>query len=92
MKTAKQTLLTLHTEFKTLRWDRFTEARVFHVYGWPLAIIRNGDAWDLLSPYALTPCVREEDLAECIREIVTELEAENASGWDFDPAETVTEF
>ena len=59
-------------------------AAVFTVRGWPFAVIRNGNCWDVLGPNGLKEAWPAHQLAEVIRELVLDLEADEA-GWDFDP-------
>jgi len=57
---------------------------VFTVRGWPFAVIRNGPVWDVLGPNGLKEAWPADQLAEVIRELVIDLEADEA-GSDFDP-------
>jgi len=58
----------------------------FTVRGWPMAILRNGGLWDLLSPSGLSEALNLQQLHDEVQQAVIDAEADNA-GWDFDPTE-----
>ena len=71
-------------ELQTVATIGADNAAVFTVRGWPFAVIRNGNCWDVLGPNGLKEAWPVDQLAEVIREQVLDLEADEA-GWDFDP-------
>ena len=74
----------IKSELSTVATIGADNAQVITVRGWPFAIIRNGPCWDVLGPSGLKEAWPADQLPEIIRELVLELEADDA-GWDFDP-------
>lgn len=53
----------------------------FTVRGWPMAIIRNGTGWDILSHQGAEQALEPEQVIDRIKEIIEDLTIESEAGW-----------
>ena len=86
MSKAADVVIDMGDAFRTLARVHSTNGAVFTVRGWPFAIVRNGMAWDVLSPDGLEQNIDKDELPEAIEQIVIGLAALEGE-WDFDEEE-----